>query len=256
MTSCLSGGFHCRGRSETFYYCCQTQTSVTHVLHAVTCHVAIKETSDCKWTSRGRRPAGGGTHRSSLLMSLPALWKICLCNIFCWNLRVSIVHPVPSSAIWFPHTGTQTHRRGGGGGRREHGRAPPRVNGFSPHWKTQLSQPGSLSSFSLIQVSLMTVLTGSVMEKMKKSAVNSLLSLWILEINLILSQFSVSEFPQSVWLWFLFVSVFIIVVWTACVRRRVSACITRKRPFSKHVHQTSAASSKAGLFPPAEATRG
>lgn len=27
---------------------------------------------------------------------------------------------------------------------------------------------------------------------------NSLLSLWILEINLILSQFSVSEFPQSV----------------------------------------------------------
>lgn len=145
MTSCLSGGFHCRGRSETFYYCCQTQTSVTHVLHAVTCHVAIKETSDCKWTSRGRRPAGGGTHRSSLLMSLPALWKICLCNIFCWNLRVSIVHPVPSSAIWFPHTGTQTHRRGGGGGRREHGRAPPRVNGFSPHWKTQLSKPGSLS---------------------------------------------------------------------------------------------------------------
>lgn len=38
-----------------------------------------------------------------------------------------------------------SHRRGGGGGRREHGRAPPRVNGFSPHWKTQLSQPGSLS---------------------------------------------------------------------------------------------------------------
>lgn len=38
----------------------------------------------------------------------------------------------------------------------------------------------------------------SQMEKMKKSAVNSLLSLWILEINLILSQFSVSEFPQSV----------------------------------------------------------
>lgn len=67
---------------------------------------------------------------------------------------------------------------------------------------------------------------------------------------------SVSFHSQSDFGFSLFQSLLIIVVWTACVRGRVSACITRKRPFSKHVHQTSAASSKAGLFPPAEVTRG